>query len=371
MRGLMYKNKQRQRILVVDDEAPIRRVILRQLGSLDVELYEAKDAKQALELMELVRPHLILLDIKMPGQDGYEVCRLVRADRNNRFAKIILLSSLNELSQRLKGYEVGADLYWLKPFENEELVAIVKSYLRLSHTEEVDQLKSNLLQLIAHESRNPLNGILGFAEFLTSDAIKDPQVNEIGGIIMQQGRMMLNQIQKADLFCRLVNGEYSPVYSQESLGQVISELLDQDSLSQKNITLEVDPTLRMKADWFLLKQVLGFVIENAVEYSPKGSPVTVSVSSESQHLLIKVADQGKGLSLEQQRELFEALWIEDILHHQKGQGLSLAMSKWIVDLHQGKMKLESNQPQGTVVTINLPCPNTEPVDLQSLGFITE
>jgi len=353
----MTPSVDRQRILVVDDEPAIRRVILRQLHALEgVELFEAESGEKALELVESLLPHLILLDIKMPGINGYQVCAQVRANPANRFAKVILLSSLNQLQERLQGYQVGADLYLTKPFEEEELVALVKVFLRLRHAEEVDQLKTSLLQLVAHESRTPLNSILGYSDLLRLGLFDPSDLREIGTEIHLQGKLMLRQIEKADLFCRLISDSYRLKAAWEGVGSVLQGLFQQSRFPAERFDLEINTNLELEADWELLTQVFGFLLENALQHSPPEAKVLVKAEMVADRIIIKVSDQGKGILPHNRQAILEPLYVEDILHHDSGQGLSLALSKRIVELHGGNLWVEDNQPQGAVFVLSLPKP---------------
>ena len=97
----------------------------------------------------------------MPGIDGYETCLRICANPKLKHAKIIMVSAKAMVSERLQGYDACADDYLTKPFEEDELLAKVRVYLRLQSIEEIDQLKSDLLSLVSHETRTPLNGIIG------------------------------------------------------------------------------------------------------------------------------------------------------------------------------------------------------------------
>ena len=353
----MYSNPDLQRILVVDDEPAIRRVLLRQLRKLEgVETFEAENGEKALELVERIQPHLILLDIKLPGINGYEVCTRIRTNPSNRFAKVILLSSLNQLEERLQGYKVGADLYLTKPFEEEELLALVKAFMRLRHAEEVDLLKTSLLQLIAHESRTPLNSILGYSDLLRMGLYQPADLKEIGTEIHLQGELMLRQIEKADLFCRLISNSYPLKTDKKELASVFKGMFGPQGFPCERFDLELPGDLAFEADWELLAKVFGFLLENALKHSPAEAKIQVKAEPVGDRVLIRVADQGRGVLPQKRQAILEALYVEDIEHHESGQGLSLALGKKIVDLHGGKLWVEENQPQGAAFLISLPYP---------------
>ena len=124
------------RLLVVDDEE-MNRMIYEELfdDERSYHLQIAEDGEQALEIVKTFEPELVLLDIMMPGINGYEVCKTMRANKRLAYTKIILVSGKAMLKERMEGYDAGADDYMTKPFENEELVAKAQVYLRLSRAE--------------------------------------------------------------------------------------------------------------------------------------------------------------------------------------------------------------------------------------------
>jgi len=124
----------RKRILVVDDEAPIQRILRRNLSMSGYDVLVAGDGKQALEMVQLHQPDLILLDLCMPGElDGLDVCAQVRQSLQT---PIIVLSAVSEEKEKVRALDLGADDYLTKPFGNDELQARVRACLRRSQSNE-------------------------------------------------------------------------------------------------------------------------------------------------------------------------------------------------------------------------------------------
>ncbi|ETW94626.1 MAG: hypothetical protein ETSY2_49485, partial [Candidatus Entotheonella gemina] len=151
--------KSQQTILLVDDN-PANLFVLEEILGNIYRTVTAASGEEALEQAIECLPDLILLDIMMPGIDGYETCRQLRTIPNLQHTKIVMVSAKAMVSERLEGYHAGADDYITKPFEEEELLAKVRVYLRLKSIEEVDQLKTDLLTLLCDATITPLHGLL-------------------------------------------------------------------------------------------------------------------------------------------------------------------------------------------------------------------
>ncbi len=151
--------KSQPTILLVDDN-PANLFVLEEILSSTYQTATAASGEAALEQAIACLPDLILLDIMMPGIDGYETCRRLRMVPSLQHTKIVMVSAKAMVSERLEGYNAGADDYITKPFEEEELLAKVRVYLRLKSVEEVDQLKTDLLTLLCDATMTPLHGLL-------------------------------------------------------------------------------------------------------------------------------------------------------------------------------------------------------------------
>lgn len=123
------------RILAVDDD-PMNRIVVMEYLEDDYDLVVVESGQEALDTIPRFRPDVVLLDIMMPGLDGYETCRRIKSDPHSRHTKVILVSAKAMLEERLEGYEAGADDYVTKPFSPRELCLRVKAVLRRGATSE-------------------------------------------------------------------------------------------------------------------------------------------------------------------------------------------------------------------------------------------
>ncbi len=344
------------KVLIVDD-IPYNVEILETTLEDKYILATASSGEKALEIIPQFRPDLILLDIMMPGIDGYEVCRRLKANEQFNFIKIILVTGKALVEERLKGYEVGADDYVTKPFVLKELEAKIKVFLNLKRSNEIDRLKTDLLVLFAHETRTPLNGIIGGSDLLMRDETLDESVKSTVKLICDSGQRLLDFIDKTMYLCELKC--IPPLnFTRQSVAKRVSDLVTllEDEASKKNIIikLEINNETEFEADWSMLEKAISHVLENAVKYSSQDTDIQILQTLSDNKLILKIIDHGEGIPPEWIDKIFDEFAVKDIIHHQKGQGLSLSITKHIMELHGGKIFVKSELEKGTTFTLTLP-----------------
>ena len=151
--------QEKRKILAVDDNPTNLAVIEELLGS-QYDLITVSTGQDALKLAEEFRPDLILLDIMMSGIDGYEVCRRIRMNSSLWYTRIIIVSAKAMVSERLKGYQAGADDYLTKPYDGEELLAKVCAHLRPKPIKAIQQNEQNLLNTLYGKINAVLNSLI-------------------------------------------------------------------------------------------------------------------------------------------------------------------------------------------------------------------
>ena len=237
---MINKNTARFKVLVVDD-IPLNRKL--QKTYLEAEGYKvivAEDGVQALRRIEEESPDLILLDIMMPKMNGFQVCQQIKNNENNRFIPIIMVTALNELEDKVKGIEAGADDFICKPFNKLELLARVKSLLRIKHLHDELELKikelkiaqSKLLQLAITDGLTGLHNYRYFKQQLVQEITRakrhninvsiamididffknynDTHGHPAGDIVLKKiADLLRNNIRKIDIAARYGGEEFS------------------------------------------------------------------------------------------------------------------------------------------------------------------
>jgi len=345
---------QNKKILIVDDSAANVQII-QEILCADYALRTASTGEEALEIVPEFKPDIILLDIMMPGINGYEVCQKIRQDKNFCYIKIILVSAKAMIEERLRGYEVGADDYMTKPFDEEELLAKVKVYLKLKYTEEVDILKNNLLQQFSKKDKSPLQHILGFANLLKNDESLSADARENVKMIMEECIQLWRSARKTQLMCDLK--------SQNKLSLELFQIVDliHDSIedlksktSSKNISFIFDEQYNeeIPLDENLLRKALIFLLDSALDASPSNKTITISTEVQEGKYLINVHDEGHPVDDALKSIIFDELTGPNEIPIEKRGGLNLPIVQKIAHLHHGGLDLR-NDDSGVTITLEL------------------
>jgi signal transduction histidine kinase len=343
-------------ILVVDDN-PTNLAIMEEILVGHYELVFAASGEECLELVGQCRPDIVLLDIMMPGIDGYETCRRLREREDLSHTKVVLVSARAMFSERLAGYEAGADDYLTKPFREEELLAKLRIFLRLKNVEEVNKLKTDILSLIQHDLRTPLNGLVGAAGMLASPGIGDRERGELAEIITSSADRLLHFFDRAVFLSRLTSGEVMAAPQPDDLQAIVRHAVDRvrSAQAERKVSFRVEGGVSsvVAIDRRLLTDALVIVLDNAVDHSPEGAEVCVRLIEGPHDVTVAVSDCGSGIRKSLRSRLFEAFH-GNVRHGGSGTGMNLAIARQILAQHDGNIRLDEGVEQGATFLITLP-----------------
>jgi len=375
------------KILVVEDSPAGRRVIARCLSG--HQLVEAPDGETALAYLAEQPVDLVLLDIGLPGIDGYEVLKRIRSDARTRPTMVILVTARGQTGEVVKGFDYEADDYMVKPFRNEELVARVKSALRLkwlqdelrrinadleaevrSRTKQLlDQQQFALLgrnsAQLAHNLNSPLTALLGYIELSLS--VRPEKREEL----LERCRDVA--IEMKNIISKLLTGVRSrEALLDESMPLDLNALVtDMVSFWQVNTqfryktTVAVDladglpQVVAVRSD---LVQILTNLVDNAMYAlrENKGAQLTLATRLVGDEVRLEVADNGGGIAPEHLERVFEPTFTTKPVG--EGTGLGLASCYELAVAHGGRMEMDSVLGQGTTVSLILPRSGAQAVE---------
>ncbi|MGB3788103.1 MAG: response regulator, partial [Phormidesmis sp.] len=375
-------------ILIVDDRPENLQLLFDALSRQGYELRRVLSGQQALQVAQFDPPDLILLDIRMPKLDGYEVCRRLKAQPQTQGIPVIFLSALDEPLDKVKAFDVGGADYVTKPFQIAEVLARVKHQIRLQHLlgenarqkQEIEERSQSLeaindeLELftssVSHDLRSPLRGLQGLSRALLEDY--GPQLDQLGTTYLQRiniTAIAMNQLLDDLLaYSRIDRIEFliKPV----SLGTIVNSALKSltTTIRAKQATVEVQPNLPQVMGYApVLEQVAKNLLDNALKYVAPGDRPTVKIGAlltepeSTKSTTIQQAqicwffqDSGIGISAKDQARIFRPFNRLHGVESYPGSGFGLAIVQRGIARLGGTCGVESSIEQGSRFWIKLP-----------------
>ncbi|HYG21477.1 MAG TPA: hybrid sensor histidine kinase/response regulator [Verrucomicrobiae bacterium] len=360
-----------RKILVIDDEEWLREMINLALRQNGFEVIEAENGETGIEAAKRELPDLILCDVNMDKIDGYRTLSALRAEPATASIPFILMTGLADQAGMRHGMELGADDYLPKPFTIEALYAAVDvrlkkvNVVRQEAEKKLADLRENISMMLPHELRTPLNGILAYGEILTSDAatLQAQEISEMGQVIYQSGKRLEHLVENFLIFAQLELLGTDPQKLQSLLRKQTASptaLIEQQVQDQAYTANRPDDVLMNLAEVPVpmseeyLGKIVGELVQNALKFSQQGSTVRVTLAESDAHVVLTVADRGRGLSTEHINKVGAYMQFDRKMHEQQGLGLGLTICKRLTELHGGTLAIQSELGSGTTVTVKLP-----------------
>jgi signal transduction histidine kinase len=363
-----------RKILVVDDERLNQRILGAILRPEGYEVIEADSAEKALELYAVHTPDLVLLDVLLPGINGFAACRELRARYGDNAAPVIFITAKSDSDDVVEGLAAGGIDYLPKPIRPKEALARIRTHLQIrgllaEQRMLVDQLskanaaKNRFLGMAAHDLRNPLASIRGLAEFLRDGvvgALTPDQIDLVKTIHSASQEMLLLVDELLDV-ATIEAGELKIAPEATDLVEIVAKAIylaniEATKKRTKIVMLPHErPPLR-RLDPNKIRQVVDNLLNNAVKYSPPGSTINVEVALQNGSLVFAVRDQGPGIPESERDKLFKDFGRTSVrpTGGEKSTGLGLAICRKIVEAHHGTISAENLPERGCVFRVTLP-----------------
>jgi len=370
-----------QKILIIEDTQENQDLLLYFLKPQRYQIVIATDGEEGLRLVEQERPDIILLDIMLPKLDGFAVCERIKNDRRTKFIPIIMITALKEMKDKIRSLEAGADDFITKPFENIELLARVKSLLRLKeyHDEleeknmqlartndtllQMDKFKEDLTNLIVHDMKNPLfviQGNLQMMEMTLGSLSVESQkkyTNRIERGVQQLLRMVVNLLD----ISRIKDGTLTLKRDIANFNKIITDIIQRvreyPENANKIIQLDLDSELNeMVLDQSVMERVLENLVSFATNNIGEGGQVSFKTEKiDSNSIRFTLHDSGTQIPKKYQDKIFDEFSQVDLKNkgYRVERALGLTFCKMAVDAHKGKMWLDVNNPVGNRFVIEL------------------
>ncbi|WPC44321.1 sensor histidine kinase [Clostridium sp. JS66] len=363
-------------VLIVDDIEENLDILVEALGD-DYEVSVAMDGEAALESVEMEIPDIILLDIMMPGMDGYEVCRKIKSNKSTEDIPIIFLTAITDIESKAKGFELGAVDYITKPFEIIEVKARVRTHLSLKRAQHELSDKNKILHektlelqaavseleafsyTVSHDLKSPLRAIETYSKIILKEKneILDDDTNEMINSVKNICDNMIIMIEKLLEYSQMAHLDICK--EQVNISEMFNSSFSQckSICPERFIKFEFETGIpNILGDAVLLKQVINNVISNAVKFTKNRREALIVVGCKRGigEYIFYVRDNGVGIDMEFSGKLFG---IFQRLHSSddfEGNGIGLATVRKIIQKHGGKTWIEGKVNEGITVYFTLP-----------------
>ncbi len=365
-------------VLLVDD-TPANLDIVSEALADSYEVSVAMDGESALEIVREFPPDLILLDVMMPGMDGYEVCRRLKTDDRTANIPVLFLTALSDDEDEAKGLALGAVDYISKPFNPGLVKARVQNHLALvaarrtveqqrddisqayADLKELEELRDGLAHMIIHDMGSPLMAICGglqIVEHKSGTKLPESELRLLRNALGSAERMSEMVRSLLDIN-RLESGRLPLDRQPHDLGKIIGQARDRLSSMLLDHPLEcLDPAspVSCTCDHEIMVRVVVNLLSNAIKYTPKGCAIQVSYTAEESTVILRVRDHGPGIPPEFIDRIFDKFG--QVKSHEKSgyhsAGLGLTFCKLALEAHGGDVWVESELGDGATFVAKLP-----------------
>lgn len=386
-----------QKVLYIEDNRDNQRLVQRVLGARGYQVLIAADGPDGLALARELLPVLVLVDLNIPGLDGYETTTRLRSLSHLRGVPIIALTADGTPGSRERALVAGCDGYLIKPIDarqlplqiaefiagkreaipaladetgllrayNQKLVERLEGRVRELITanaelQELDRLKSQFLSTLSHELRTPLTSLLGYLELFDRGMLgplAGPQREAIS--VMRRSTETLSQQLNNLLYFQELRTRtfgFRAVRPFEALRPLLSAM--QERALQAGVQLELvagDPA-PIQLDSAAFEQLVRNLLDNALKFTSPGGRVRLTLHDEPSRLIVRVEDSGPGIEKEHLEKIFLPFYQVDgsLARAHPGSGLGLAIARHISEAHGGQITVKSLPGRGSVFTVVLP-----------------
>ena len=347
-----------KKLLLVDDEDENLELLKAFLKD-EYTLFSSKNGPSALTFAMHQKPDLILLDIMMPGMDGYEVCRRLKADEQTKDIPVIFITTKRKIEDEIDGLKIGAADYIAKPLILSVVKERVKTHLAL---QSASKFKQDVERVTRHDLKSPINSTLEYADVMLQDRTLSTDQRKYLTIIRNYGFNALHMINLSLGLFQMERGTYTLNPSNLDLLPVIMNVRAKfrSLIQNKKLTLEIGVQGRVvasKKDSFFVRgekmlcySILTNLLKNALEASPNGQTVTISLNHSGDMGIVRIHNLGVVPQKIQDR-FFEKHASSE---KKPGRGLGIYFAKLIAEIHGGKIRMKTDETKGTEIAFLIP-----------------
>jgi signal transduction histidine kinase len=340
-------------VLIVDDNPSTVDLLSAILSPFGYNILTAQSGKEALEIVDSddADVDIILLDIMMPEMNGYDVCKIVKSSKETRMIPILVISALGDLNYNIKAMEVGAEGFIAKPFNNQLVIAYVKSLIKIKKLSDevikLDQLKDDLTRMIIHDLRNPLISALGFISLSLKE--KSQQKKDWYTQVIKSGVTdAFNLMENLHDITRLESNKLQLSFANnENIYLIISEIIDAMTpvFEKRGLTVKLisECNLKHRIDPQIFKRVIQNMLANAAKFARKDTSIIVNANKKKGVLRVEISNEGDVIPEKHWPKIFKKFGQVELKQSGEnvGIGLGLAFCKLAIEAHGGNLWVES------------------------------
>ena len=360
-------------LLIVDDDPTARQVAQAILSPEKYAFRHASGGEAALAIIAEQEPDLVLLDIMMPGIDGFEVCRRIRRLTTRAYLPIMMITALDSAKDLARGLNAGADDFISKPVPRVELRARVRSMLRIRRQhvqlveqatllEELNNQREDLVRMVVHDLRSPVTAIqLAASALLAKEQKTEEERQNDLRLIKEEARRVGNYLEEMLLLARQEEGRLSLSFARVNLMDVVRETVNALTPVARARGVVVKGNAHggtdtaVLGDPALLRRVIDNLLTNAIKFSPSNTEVEVRVGSEDGNVMLDVVDEGPGVPEEMRGRIFQKFEIVKMRAAGGPQtGLGLPFCRTVVEAHGGMISCLPREGRGSRFHVTFP-----------------
>ncbi len=360
-------------VLIVDDIPENLQVLGNILNDNQIDFSYANSGQEALDSVASSKPDLILLDVSMPGMNGYEVCDKLKLHNDTKNIPVIFLTARIDKEDLLEGFKRGGVDYITKPFVPGELIARLRIHLELRHSRiiieeqnkrlkglnnelgEVVKTKNKFFSIIAHDLKDPISTLVGFSDLLlkTSGTRNEEETQEMINHINKIALHGLNLLDNLLEWSRSQTGKIKYEPTLFNIAQMVDEVIDFhiDTANKKAIEIKCNARMDQEifADRKMIHTVVRNLVSNALKFTRTGGAVRIVWKDTGNEFEFCVSDTGVGIPAENLGKLFSIA--EHVSTHgtdnERGTGLGLLLCKEFVEKNGGRIWVRSEPGNGS------------------------
>jgi signal transduction histidine kinase len=365
------------KILVVDDNEQNRMLVEATLEGEGHEILLTSGGEEALRAFEASPPDCVLLDVRMPGLDGFAVCERMRALRGGKDVPILFLTALRDIETFDRALLAGGDDFLTKPIRPTELVVRVKTALKLrrlgedlrDHYELIRRQRDDLTRLalqkdllmafVIHDLKNPIGSIDLFAQSLVRDRSLPQDARDTAADIRGATRQLMRLIHNLLDISKSEEGKLAPRRAPLDLAALVEEVRESFEVQARAAEVKLETAVdvpALAADQDLIRRVIENLTDNAIRHAPRGSAVRLRAERNGAQTELRIVDQGAGIPDAMRDKIFDRFVQLDPAagpSSRSGRGLGLTFCKLAVEAHGGRVWVEDAAP-GTSICVSLP-----------------